>query len=37
MRQHFHFEKGSVENIYETLPGGRDLGDDKVSSPEFPT
>ena len=28
VRQHFRFEKGFVENIYETLPRGRDSGDD---------
>ena len=37
VRQHFRFEKGFVEIIYEILPRGRDAGDDKVSSPEFPT
>ena len=26
-----------MENTYEILPRGRDLGDDKVSSPEFST
>ena len=37
MRQRFHFELGFVENIYEILPRGRDLGDDKVSYPDFST
>ena len=29
MGQHFHVEKGFLENIHEIVPRRRDLGDDK--------
>ena len=32
MRQHFHFENGFLENMYQIQPRRRDLSDDMLAS-----